>query len=305
LDLVKAFERVPHDWLVAHARELQYPMRVLKLSIQAYLLGRSIVIDGVSSFLVYATRGITAGSVFATIELRVLLIRCMDRIVYHFPSVWLTVYVDDTGLEAVGPRGHVIHNIVGATRCLVDSLVEMRLELSPTKNVCCASKFSVGVAVISQLPDVKFKLALRAKSLGAAITAGRHRNTGVLNSRLSAFRARRAQYRKVRRTIGAKRTHMLVRTGGLPALVYGQATTGVSCSHLLAQRRAVAAAGVATGAGDLDLTLAIIDGSECGKADPAFAAHSDPIGAWAEAVWCSWLPLHVLRCIVDKAFCAC
>ena len=83
-------------------------------------LGRAIVVDGVSSTLIYATRGITAGSVFATIELRVLLIRCMDRVVYRFPSVSLTVYVDDTGFEAVGLARHIINVIVGATRCLVE-----------------------------------------------------------------------------------------------------------------------------------------------------------------------------------------
>ena len=61
LDLVKAFERVPHDWLVAHASTLNYPMRILKLSIQAYLLGRSIAVDGMATSLVFASRGITAG----------------------------------------------------------------------------------------------------------------------------------------------------------------------------------------------------------------------------------------------------
>ena len=72
------------------------------------------------------------------------------------------------------------------------------------------------------------------------------------------------------------------------------AVTGVSNSHLLDQRRAVAAAGVPAVAGDLDITLSIIDGLPNGKADPAFAAHCDPIASWAEAVWCSWLPCSIL-----------
>ena len=75
LDLVKAFDRVPHDFLVAHAVEYLYPIRLLKLSIAAYKIGRIIVVDGVCSYMLYALRGITAGSVFATIELRVLLIK--------------------------------------------------------------------------------------------------------------------------------------------------------------------------------------------------------------------------------------
>ena len=75
--------------------------------------------------------------------------------------------------------------------------------------------------------------------------------------------------------VGAARSSLVLRTGGTAALVYGQA-----------QRRAVAAASVTFGAGDLDLTLILADSSHLGRADPAFAAHLDPIGMWAEALWC-------------------
>lgn len=84
---------------------------------------------------------------------------------------------------------------------------------------------------------------------------------------------------------------MLVRTGGLPALVFGQAVTGASNSLLLDQRRSVPATGVRDGAGDLDMTLSIMDGSQHGHADPAFAAHSD------EAIWGHWLSLYVSSAI--------
>ena len=94
---------------------------------------------------------------------------------------------------------------------------------------------------------------------------------------------------------------MLLRTGGLPALGYCQAHTGVSNTHLLGQRRSVAAAGVAAGAGDLDLTLAMIDGSLHGMADPAFAAHSDPIATCAKAVWCASIPIHMFVKLISKA----
>ena len=84
-------------------------------------------------------------------------------------------------------------------------------------------------------------------------------------------------------------------------MVYGQANTGVSDSVLFAQRRAVAAASVTDGAGDLDLTLTLADGSAHGKADPAFGAHLEPIGLWAEAVWCNWLPRDDLHLLVGSA----
>ena len=73
LDLVKAFERVPHEWLIAQGVRFRYPLLVLRLSIRAYRLHRALVVEGICSALLRATRGITAGSGFATTELRVLI----------------------------------------------------------------------------------------------------------------------------------------------------------------------------------------------------------------------------------------
>ena len=301
LDLVKCFERVPHDWLVVHAIEYKYPLRLLKLSIAAYLLGRVIVVDGVCSYTLFAVRGITAGSVLATIELRVLLIKCMDTVISRFPSIDLTVYVDDTTLEAIGSPQHIVAIVCGATQCLADCFRQLRIELSPTKNLCCASRTQISDAVIRRLPGIKLRAASAAKSLGASIMAGSKRDVSIIKKRLSAFKQRITQFRKVRRTVGAKLSRVLLRTGGLPALVYGQANTGVSCSMLNDQRRSFAAAGVPAGAGDLDMTLAMIDGSPSGKGDPAFAAHADPIASWAESIWCRWLPVLMLKGIIAAA----
>ena len=91
-----------------------------------------------------------------------------------------------------------------------------------------------------------------------------------------------------------------MRTGGVLGLTYGQETMGVSTTALLAQRRAVAASLVTEGSGDLDLRLALADGTGKAKVDPAFAAHLAPIGAWAEAVWCRWLPHGTLRELMRK-----
>ncbi len=54
---------------MAQGSKFAYPMRILRLSMGAYQLGRTLVADGVCSSLLFAVRGITAGSVFATIEL--------------------------------------------------------------------------------------------------------------------------------------------------------------------------------------------------------------------------------------------
>ena len=91
-------------------------MGYFRANLEAYKLLRTIGIGGVFSALMAATRGITAGSVHATIELRVILIDWLDQTVAIFP-VTLTVYVDDTSLEDVGPHSRVRDNVRGATIC--------------------------------------------------------------------------------------------------------------------------------------------------------------------------------------------
>ena len=300
LDLIKAFDRVPHDFLAQNAHEFRYPIMMLKLSIAAYKLGRVIVVEGICSYIMYAVRGITAGSVLATVELRVLLIKSVDLVIYRHSTVDVTVYVDDTSIESYGHPKFVVPEVIAATKCLVNEFTRMRLGLSDTKNICCASKLSLAQEVIRKVPGAHLKPASQAKSLGAAISASKRRNVSVFSKRLAGFRARKSLYLKVRKTVGAKQAHMLIRTGGLPALTYGQATTGVSCTQLYKQRVSVSAAANPV-AGDLDISLCVMDGGPHGKVDPAFAAHTGPIVAWAMAIWDQWMPRMSLEILARGA----
>eukprot|EP00973_Karenia_brevis_P044803 6205659-Karenia_brevis.AAC.1 len=72
-------------------------------------------------------------------------------------------------------------------------------------------------------------------------------NVKLIRQRLANFKVRKTCFRKLRRAVGGRRIDMVLRTGGTAALNYGQANTGVGCSTLMAQRRAVAA--VSTGGG--------------------------------------------------------
>ncbi len=74
LDLVKAFERVPHHLVCRAAARHGYNLWILRLALAAYRLPRVIGIGGVFSRMIIAVCSITAGSGFATSELRVLLL---------------------------------------------------------------------------------------------------------------------------------------------------------------------------------------------------------------------------------------
>ena len=108
LDLVKAFETIPHDLLCRAATEKGYNIVILRLSIAAYRLSRAVRIDGVFSRRIRAVRGITASSGFATSELRLLLQDVLQDVIERVRRNWspsivsLKLYVDDLTVAVTG-----------------------------------------------------------------------------------------------------------------------------------------------------------------------------------------------------------
>ena len=91
LDLVKAFDKVPLWLLIREAVALGYPLRILRLSIATYQLKRVIRVGSVISKTVQAVTGITAGSGFATSEMRLVMIRVIDRALTLYPTITPTL----------------------------------------------------------------------------------------------------------------------------------------------------------------------------------------------------------------------
>ena len=71
--MLKAFEKIPHHHIAAAAKGLGFNLFILRMSFAAYRMPRALGIDGAYSRTIVAVLGITAGSAFATTELRILL----------------------------------------------------------------------------------------------------------------------------------------------------------------------------------------------------------------------------------------
>ena len=125
LDLVKAFETVPHDDIAAAARVRGYPLCILRLSLAAHRLRRSLGVDGVYSRLIRATRGITDGSGFATTELRVMLTGTMEELQERWAGLLtLKLFVDDLTIAACGLPKVVVATMVSARYSRLSSPAE-------------------------------------------------------------------------------------------------------------------------------------------------------------------------------------
>ena len=195
LDLVKCFERTPHNVLVREVVSHNYPLWLLRLSFVAYRLGRVIRVGNAISNVLTATRGIIAGSGLATIELRVLMIDIVDRALAAHPTVTPTLYVDDLSMESSGTNKHVCTQRVGFVRIACERFVADELEVSRTKSVCSADTDAIGSESAGALAEYDIKYCRRVKSLGFGLGGGVRRNVGVVRRRLKEFRFRINRYR--------------------------------------------------------------------------------------------------------------
>ena len=136
LDLAKAFETVPQDLLVAAAARHEYPLALLRLSLAAYAAPRTVGIDGAWSRLRGATRGITAGSGFATTELRLLFWQLLLDVRGAFgAALTVQVYVDDITLGASGTPQHVVGVLARAAGHFVQHLeVKLHMDVAGAKS---------------------------------------------------------------------------------------------------------------------------------------------------------------------------
>ena len=170
------------------------------------------------------------------------------------------------------------------------------MSISRTKSFCTASTAALGKRLVDRLSEFNLQLCDRVTSLGSALGAGKRSNAKELQQRLNAFKKRSPRYRKL--VAAGVCSKKLMRTGGVSALTFGQAATGVSNTNLLQQRRAVALATApraGLGGQNLDLALALADGNQPGRPDPAHGAHAQPIGMWSEAIWQNWPPTGMMK----------
>ena len=295
LDLVKAFEMVPHDVLIELAKKWGYPLWLLRLSLAAYRLARSIGIEGVFSITVVASRGITAGAGHATTELRILLIGLMFRIHIEFrPTIAAQLYIDDLHLAGNGPLRECVKASAEALQLVVYVLeVELKCEVSVKKSAVLASTVKAAKAVVIAARTKVKHTARFTKLLGTPCTGGRRRSTRVFKLRLKQAKGRVHRFWRLRRT--GLPVAQMARTAITPAVMYGADIMGLADTALAQARSTVVAAAAPPGCGKgVDVVLSSLDGDK-GTLDPAFDAHLLGLRHWAYAWWEQWLPTTVLE----------
>jgi len=289
LDLVKAFEKVKHGILVAAAVRHGYNLWLLRMALASYRSPRAIGVGGIYTRLMVAFCGITAGSTFATTELRVLLLSMVDEAYTRWATVDFSFYVDDGTVSASGDELSAVVAVAGATDFVVQYCEEeLGLEISVKKSVAAASTMTLARLVVRASSSGKLTAVRAAKLLGAPSGGGRRRYVRPSRARLKTLKARVGRIHKLR---GASKVCIrnLVRASATPTVTYGVEVMGMSDSHLDAARSLVAKA-VAPSAGGKSHHAVLYAVDAAGSSvDPAIDAHVLPIKFWSLARWQCWV----------------
>ena len=132
LGLHKAFELVDRGLLVAAARDAGYPCDVLAWGLATYSWRRRLVFRGCVTPELWPTRGIAAGSAFATTELWVLLCASLGRLTRRFPLARFCLHVDDLTATAEG----------AADEEVAEQLAQVVAEIKKEVEECCRMKLA-------------------------------------------------------------------------------------------------------------------------------------------------------------------
>ena len=286
LDLTKAFETVPHRYLIDAAVQHGFSLKVLRLSLAAYRVARVIGIDGVFSKPVIATRGITAGSGFATTELRLLLTELVHLLKKTWPLA-MKLYVDDLTLAASGTSTKAANIVAEATDFAVDHLEnKLGLTVSTKKSVALASSKKTLRVVLASCKTATLRPTSTTKLLGSGYTAGKRRTAKVIKDRIRKVKEAVPAVQALRR-LGLSAVDY-VRTAGIPQMLYGADVMGVADSVLDSAVRVSSHMVAPPTAGKNPFLVMHAMKVHSEAIDPRFVGNGAPINAWATAWWDNW-----------------
>ncbi|CAK0810705.1 unnamed protein product [Prorocentrum cordatum] len=232
--LVKCFEWVTH--LIMHT--------VLKI----YGMVRRIVLDGCYAEGRAWQRGIVAGSRYAPLCLKMVVILNLGELVHQFPQADTRLFLDDLA-KATHGISEFVHHFHPQLVAAVVHMFEVKLDMA-------VSKGAEGKTVtLTSSTALGKRISAHARHLGARVVK-HEKHLGV--------------------TGGA--AHKLIRQASVPALLYGSSIVGTADSKLKELRRNVATAMERNTEGKSTALTLLSD-----RIDPGILANSGPTIAWATA----------------------
>jgi hypothetical protein len=292
LDVKKAFEHVMRNQLIGMARQTNYPMAQLITSLLAYEWARRINYDGLVSDQIWPTRGIAAGSAFATFELWCLLRPAIHAMQNRHPDITICLHVDDlcmtimsnsrddaiTKLDDILASAHKHFTIdrglpfAEEKAFLIGNDHELTAKLA--KSLCVKSTPGTTVRRLG----VDYQLEAKNKPRKGKATKTAKAKMPVHNARLKSGAVRSSRLKKFAKN-GSSRLYI---GGVMPHSLYGVEHFQPAFVDVLKLRKQAAACGPIRPMGvPASIRLLAYDVSH----DPLFTTICVPLVRWAREIW--------------------
>ncbi len=238
VDISHFYESIQIVDVVAGARAFGMPEAILMLSVHMYLGPRRIKVGEAISAPAYPTKTVLPGCAWATVHVRLLLVKPVDQFMRRLSAqiedwlvfVYLSLYVDDWALTTTGTASKVafVHPII--TRALLLWIrAFLRMKMAPDKIGCVASDPRLRDILHKHLKADGVPVSVHGDLLGVDYTAGGYLygkgKSKATNKRL-AKQGRRATKVKWLHRIGGK-ARAVVRGGIAAGRRYGDEIRGM------------------------------------------------------------------------------
>jgi len=122
-DMRAFYEKIPIWLLIQAGQATGVEPAVIKVCSFAYKCGRHLSLGGLITRALFAVCGMPAGCPWATMWVKVIMIRETDKLVMKHPRVVLDFFIDDLNVGSTGKKGQVANVLVEAARDLQEVIV--------------------------------------------------------------------------------------------------------------------------------------------------------------------------------------
>eukprot|EP00971_Amphidinium_carterae_P001570 31345-Amphidinium_carterae.1 len=175
LDLKAAYEQVMHVDVLRAARMHRFPLLLWNGACNLYAAPRHLRWGPQISTGQQVHGGLIAGCSLATGLMMLLLLSLVQKVTEACPCMLHSNFVDDLGFQGCGTARAVIDQVSRALHIAMKELHELRMPLSPGKNVIVASTKFIEGCMRQRLQDQGFAVARQHRQLGQEAVCHRRR----------------------------------------------------------------------------------------------------------------------------------
>ncbi len=292
-DLIKAYDSVKHEVLIACARRHGFNLCILRWLLTVYRGTRYVVVQRVVSSPMVACWSIVPGDSFADLCMLLMLLGPLDDLVMNVSGLHVAQLADDVQLLAIADSKAEAVEAIDHARGLFELYVEKQNRLAISSDKKKLVTLTSSKAIFNTLARRRTRLAgTAAKStryLGVDFACGGPtRSRQVQKKRLLTIKSRGKRLRNVRKAGIA--TQLFAKAGLQAGAAYGVHVVGMRSNDLAKLRTIMHTATVLHPSRsctiDLELTKPCFD--------PTYYVRSGPVLAMLAALWDNLIPRGVL-----------